>query len=164
MSVHEQYGYETPAIEASYEGLLIQDGKLFARTLCISNGEPITVDNSLTGFVDMLLFSQEIGEELSKETEIRPFVDLAFATIAFSCGPEFMVNADGSAKSIQTFLQDGLKKLQEDGRVQETIDQLLPLFNANQDLWPKEPSGLLRTIKNLSHQPRPLNQTPTPKP
>jgi hypothetical protein len=159
MSIHEEHGYENPSLEPFYEGLLLLDGVISARTGCYYKGKRITADNSLGASIDMVLFSQAAGEPLNTETEIRPLVDLAFATIAFTYGLKDAHNPDGSTKSREKFLSDGLDKLEKAGLVPASSNQIITLLEENKALWPEEILPLIRTFKNVSNRPLILHRT-----
>lgn len=153
MSIHEEHGHETPSLEPFYEGLFVLDGTIYAKTGCLYKGQIMTSDNTLPGSIDMLQFSLDAGEPLNKETEIRPLVDLAFANIARAFGLDGVVNPDGTTKTSDAFLSDGLSKLEKMGQVPTISSQIKELLKNNKDLWPEDVLPLIRTFKNVSDQP-----------
>ncbi|MER2519985.1 MAG: hypothetical protein ABTQ34_04760 [Bdellovibrionales bacterium] len=83
MSIDEDYGYCPQDISAAYYGLEERDGHVFAVVGGTANGNQLIARNDLAATISMMLFEFELHEcpALDAQTEIKPLIDLVFASL-----------------------------------------------------------------------------------
>lgn len=159
-ALHQNHGYSEPKIKATYKGLLLRDGKLVACVESLHEGIKTSAYNGLVGTAEMVAFEIDLSggswETLDKATEIRPLAELVFASIALNFGMEGTVRPDLSMKEPDEFMKDGLARMEALGPFPAGLrETLVPLLEANKNLWPNGILTLIRDVQELTHKPLP---------